>query len=179
MASRDEQERPLQVFPQQSGVHPPGNDAVSPISPIAPQRGGPAARTRHRHLLRDGAVLVEQVRPDVRRRDPETPDREHAFQPLALAPRRDVREDQRRAALPVAGGGSRRRGAGKLQAEPCRCSRRVAKNGTLARVALGQSINSLFAHGGNPLQLHRPPLRRKISGQRGRCEAGVCFILAP
>src|SRR6185437_7717658 len=38
---------------------------------VAAQRRGPAARARHRHQLRDGAVLVEPLWPAVRRRDPQ------------------------------------------------------------------------------------------------------------
>ncbi len=54
------------------------------------------------------AVLVEPVRPDVRRGDPEAARSSSIVFPMATAPRRALREDQRRDALFVAGGGSRR-----------------------------------------------------------------------
>ena len=51
--------------------HPPHGDDVHPISIIAVLGRGPAVRARHRHLPRDGALLVEPLRPYVRRGDPE------------------------------------------------------------------------------------------------------------
>jgi hypothetical protein len=37
----------------------------------SPEVRGPAVRARHRHLPRDGQALVEQIRPNVRQRDPQ------------------------------------------------------------------------------------------------------------
>ena len=57
------------------------------------------------HLPRDGAVLVEQVRSDVRRRHARAAGEPDARLPtLAVASRRDVREAQRRDGLPLACG---------------------------------------------------------------------------
>lgn len=78
------------------------------------KRRGLAARTRRRRPPRDGAVLVEPLRTDVPGQDPETPRGRYAIRPLAVAPRRGFRENQRRAALSLAGGRSRERGAGML-----------------------------------------------------------------
>jgi len=58
--------------------------------------------------------LVEPVRPDVRRGDPETARSKPFVFSLALAPGRGLREDQWRNALPLAGCRSRRRSAGIL-----------------------------------------------------------------
>jgi len=58
---------------------------------------------------------VEPLRPDVCRRNPPQARRSHeGIYPLAVAARRGLREDQRRDALSMAGGGSRGRGAGIL-----------------------------------------------------------------
>ena len=63
VASLDEKSIPL--FQQFTRSDPPDGDDVCPISLIAAPGRGPAVRAWHRHLSWDGAVLVEQVRPDV------------------------------------------------------------------------------------------------------------------
>ena len=69
VASLDEKSIPL--FQQFTRSDPPDGDDVRPISLIAAPGRGPAVRAWHRHLSWDGAVLLEQVRSVVRRRDPE------------------------------------------------------------------------------------------------------------
>jgi hypothetical protein len=59
--------------------------------------------TWDRYLSRDGAVLVEPVRSDVRRGDPQTARSEPVVFPLALTPGRGVRPDQWQDALSLAG----------------------------------------------------------------------------
>ena len=57
---------------------------------------------------------MEQIWADVCLRDPKTADLKHKVQSLVLAFRRNVREDQRRAALPLGDVRPRRRGVGEL-----------------------------------------------------------------
>ena len=45
---------------------PPSGDDVRAIHVVAAERGGPAVRARDRHLPRDGADVVEQLRAAVR-----------------------------------------------------------------------------------------------------------------
>jgi hypothetical protein len=59
--------------------------------------------TWDRYLSRDGAVLVEPVRSDVRRGDPQAAGSKLIILELALAPGRGVCPDQRRDALSLAG----------------------------------------------------------------------------
>ena len=83
--------------------HPPSCDDVCAVPAQPAERRGLAVRARHRHLPRDGEVLVEQGRPNVRHGSSAPARRVHMRNPsLALAPRQGVREDQRGAALPLA-----------------------------------------------------------------------------
>jgi hypothetical protein len=59
--------------------------------------------TWDRYLSRDGAVLVEPVRSDVRRGDPQAAGSKPIILELALAPGRGVCPDQWRDALSLAG----------------------------------------------------------------------------
>jgi hypothetical protein len=94
---------PVPPFQLVAKGDPPRGHNVRPISVIAAQRRGPAFRARHRRLLRDGAHVVEQVRPDVRRRyPPVASERDAGLPPLAPAPRREIREDEWRDGLPMA-----------------------------------------------------------------------------
>ena len=68
-------------------------------------------RAGHRHLPRDGSVLVEPVRSDVCGRDQEATPSSSVVFAMALAPGRGIRQDQWRDALSLACGRSRRRGA--------------------------------------------------------------------
>jgi len=66
----------------------------------------------HRHMQRDHAALVEPVRADVCWRDQaEAGCHVAPPHPVALAPRRGLREDERVHALPLASGRPRGRGA--------------------------------------------------------------------
>jgi len=60
---------------------PAGGDDVRPLPAVAAQRRGSALRAGNRHLPRDGAAVVEQVRADVRRRDPREVGSAHAPTP--------------------------------------------------------------------------------------------------
>ncbi|MDB5395098.1 MAG: transposase [Rhodospirillales bacterium] len=71
------------------------------ISTVAAECRRSVGRARDRHLLRDGEAVVELVRADVRRRDPQEARRSHAASyRLEMASRRGLCEDQQRAALP-------------------------------------------------------------------------------
>ena len=65
---------------------------MCPLSVVAAPGRGPAVRARYRYLPRDGTVLVEPVRPDVRRGDPETARSKPFVFSLALAPGRGLCE---------------------------------------------------------------------------------------
>ncbi len=72
------------------------------VPAFAPERRRPAARAWHRHLPRNGSCLVAyrsgpMFAAEIRKRRIQG-----AFEQLAVAPRRDVRQDQRREALPLA-----------------------------------------------------------------------------
>ena len=56
----------LSLFQDKSGNRPSGGNDVYPVPAVAPQRRGPAPPMGHRYQLRDGTVLVEQVRDDNR-----------------------------------------------------------------------------------------------------------------
>src|SRR5687767_528179 len=72
--------------------------------PLSAECGRFALRTRDRHLPRNRALLVEQVRADVCRRHPPAAGEPDARVPaLEVASRRDVREAQPRDDLPLAG----------------------------------------------------------------------------
>jgi hypothetical protein len=87
---------------------PACGDDVYPLSAVAAECRGSALRARDRPLPRDGAALVEPFWADVcSRYSPATGVANAGFPPVAVAPRRGVREDQRRNALSVACGGSR------------------------------------------------------------------------
>ena len=58
----------LSLFQQFSRGHSPRGDVVHPLSVVATASRGSPVRTRHRYLSRDGAVLVEPVWADVRRK---------------------------------------------------------------------------------------------------------------
>ena len=70
LASNHDQTRHIQVLQDEPADHPPGGYDVCALSTFTTKCGGSAARTRHRDQPREGSILVEQVRPDVRRRDP-------------------------------------------------------------------------------------------------------------
>ena len=53
----------LPLFQQFARDHPACGDDVCPVSPVAATGRGSAVRTWHRHLPRDGTVLVEPVGP--------------------------------------------------------------------------------------------------------------------
>lgn len=92
------------MFQNKPRGHPPHGHIVQPFSAFAGQRGRPAARARHRDQPRDGALLVEPVRPNVRRTNtPAAGGADAVVAAVAVAPRRDVREDQRQNALPLGG----------------------------------------------------------------------------
>ncbi len=59
------------VFQDLTRDHPPGCDALCPLPAFPSERRGSAARARHRREPRNGALLVAQVRPALRRRDPQ------------------------------------------------------------------------------------------------------------
>jgi len=70
LASNHDQTRHIQVLQDEPGDHPPGGYDVCALSTFSTKCGVSVARTQHRDQPRDGSILVEQVRPDVRRRDP-------------------------------------------------------------------------------------------------------------
>ena len=74
-----------------------------------------ARQTVRRDQPRNGPVLVEQIWPDVRGRDPQKPGQSEAslFE-LAVALGRSFREDKQRETLSLARHRSRGRGVGKL-----------------------------------------------------------------
>src|SRR5665809_1632 len=84
----------LPLFQQFARDHPACGDDVCPVSPVAATGRGSAVRTWHRHLPRDGTVLVEPVRSAVCSGDPEASDSPSFALELALAPGRSVRADQ-------------------------------------------------------------------------------------
>ena len=90
---------------------PPRGDDVYPLSAVAATGRGYSVRAGHRHLPRDGSVLVEPVRSDVCGRDQEATPSSSVVFAMALAPGRGVRQDQWRDPLSLACGRSRGRGA--------------------------------------------------------------------
>lgn len=69
------------------GDHPARVDDVHPVSAELAQRRGSAVRARGRYLPRDGALLAEPVRPDVRGGSPAAAREPDAWlSSLALAP---------------------------------------------------------------------------------------------
>ena len=58
---------PVPLFQLVTGGNPPRRDDVRQIPAVATERRGSAGRARDRSLPRDGAVLVEPLRADVRR----------------------------------------------------------------------------------------------------------------
>ena len=98
---------------------------VCEVPPVAAQRGGSPGRARDRDFVGDRALLVEPVRSDVRRGDPQEAGGGHApAPPLALASRRDGGEDHR---------------PGDLQAETLGSAHRVA-------VSPGLKAGRVWAH---------------------------------
>ena len=83
----------LPLFQQFARDHPAYGDDVCPVSTVAATGRGSAVRTWHRHLPRDGTVLVEPVRSAVCSGDPEASDSSSFALELALAPGRSVRAD--------------------------------------------------------------------------------------
>jgi hypothetical protein len=83
----------LPLFQQFARDHPACGDDVCPVSPVAATGRGSAVRTWHRHLPRDGTVLVEPVRSAVCSGDPEASDSSSFALELALAPGRSVRAE--------------------------------------------------------------------------------------
>jgi putative transposase len=67
------------VFQRLTRGDPPHGDDVHPLSAISAAGRGSAIRARDRYLPRDGAVLVEPVRSDVCRGDPEAPGQSHLY----------------------------------------------------------------------------------------------------
>ena len=63
-------EKTLPLIQQFARNHAPYGDDVRLLSAVAAPDRGPAIRTWYRYLPRDSSVLVEPVRPDVRRGDP-------------------------------------------------------------------------------------------------------------
>ena len=76
---------------------------VNPLSTVASERRRPAARARDRCQLRDDPILVAPVPAHVCGDAPKSADRRGALQPLVMASRRGVREEQRREPLSLAG----------------------------------------------------------------------------
>ena len=65
-------QNPFRYFNSSPEVDPPRGDDVRPFSAFAATGRGSLVRAGHRHPPRDGSVLVEPVRSDVRGRDQET-----------------------------------------------------------------------------------------------------------
>ena len=61
-------EEPLSLFQDLARDHPPGSDYMCSLSTVATQCRGPSSRAWDRGEPRDDPVLVEPVRPDLRRR---------------------------------------------------------------------------------------------------------------
>ena len=81
-------EEPLSLFQDLARDHPPGSDDVCSFPTVATQCRGPSSRAWDRGEPRDEPVLVEPVRPDLRRRDPQEADGSNArVFGLAVAPR--------------------------------------------------------------------------------------------
>ena len=92
LASTDE--KPLPIFQQVARGNSARGDDEYPVSAFAAAGRGPAVRTWHRHLSRDGSVLVEPVRSAVFRPDPKASGLSSFVLELALAPGRGIRKDQ-------------------------------------------------------------------------------------
>src|SRR5665811_1602034 len=92
LASGDAQSLPL--FQQLARGDPPRGDDVYPLSAVAATGRGYSVRAGNRHLPRDGSVLVEPLRSDVRQRDQEATPSSSVVFAMALAPGRGVRQDQ-------------------------------------------------------------------------------------
>lgn len=90
---------PLQLL---TGDNPAGRSDVRAVSAVAAKRRGPSFRARDRHLSRDGAALVEPLRPPVRCGRSASAGQQNARIPaLAVASRRDVRSHQWRDGVPL------------------------------------------------------------------------------
>src|SRR5919199_2866688 len=132
--------------------HPARGVAVPALHAQLPGCRGPAGRARARGVLRDGPALGAEVRTGLCQAAPAAP----AEAQPTVAPGRDGGAHRRRADVPVAGGGRRRRGAGRPGAAPAGQARRPQADAQAAPEA------GLRAHRGHHRQaaLLRRRLRR-------------------
>ena len=85
LASGYDQTLSLQVLQNQSRDHPPGRDALCPVSAVVEECRRSIARTRHIGQPRDGPILVAAFWADVCVRDRKASDCWLEVQPRAVA----------------------------------------------------------------------------------------------